>query len=51
MENNKTVTDVLATLRYQLERYRSMKNGLMCQMLNMKIRRLEDSLNVAAQNH
>lgn len=50
MEKNKTVMEALATLRYQVERYRMMKNGLMCQMLSMKIRRLEDTLNMSANS-
>ncbi len=49
MENNKTSMETLAALRYQVERYRSMKDGLMCQMLNMKIRRLENALKLSAK--
>ena len=49
MENNKTIMETLAALRYQVERYRSMKDGLMCQMLNMKIRRLENALKLSAK--
>ncbi len=51
MEKNDKVMQALAMLRYQLERYQTMKNGLMCQMLNAKIRRLEGSLNAVAGAH
>ncbi len=47
-ENNKQVTKTLEMLRYQVSRYQAMKNGMMCQMLNSKIRRLENSLNLSA---
>ncbi len=46
MEKNDNVTKALAVLRYQLDRYQSMKNGWKCQMLNAEIRRLEHSLNM-----
>lgn len=49
MENNRKMMEALAALRYQLERYRSMKKGFMCQMLNMKIRRLENALELDAK--
>ena len=49
MENNRKMMEALAALRYQLERYHSMKNGFMCQMLNMKIRRLENALELDAK--
>ena len=44
MEKNDNVPKALAVLRYQLDRYQSMKNGWKCQMLNAEIRRLEHSL-------
>ncbi len=51
MENKKTMIETLAALRYQVGRYQSMKNGMMCQMLNMKIRRLEGQLSIAGANN
>lgn len=46
-EKNEQVTKALEMLRYQVKRYQAMKNGLMCQMLNTQIRRLENSLNLS----
>jgi len=46
-EKNEQVTKTLEMLRYQVKRYQAMKNGLMCQMLNTQIRRLENSLNLS----
>ena len=32
--------NAIAMLRYQLQRYRTMGNGTMCQLLNLKIQKM-----------
>jgi len=36
----KTNEKMISLLRYQIERYQSLKNGVMCQMLNAKLNKL-----------
>lgn len=40
----------LAMLRYQADRYQSMRNGSMCQRVNAEIRRLLDQMGANAKN-
>lgn len=40
----------LAMLRYQADRYRSMRNGAMSQRVNAEIRRLLDQMGADAKN-
>lgn len=40
----------LAMLRYQADRYQSMRNGSMCQRVNAEIRRLLDQMGATAKN-
>ena len=43
-EKNDDLKKTLEMLRYQVQRYQFMKNGLMCQKLNTQIRNLEKTL-------
>lgn len=36
----KTNEKMISLLRYQIERYQSLKNGVMCQLLNAKLNKL-----------
>lgn len=40
MKNSETKEGLVAYLRYQLERYKSMKNGFMCQQVSSQLRSL-----------
>lgn len=40
----------LAMLRYQADRYQSMRNGSMCQRVNAEIRRLLEEMGASAKN-
>lgn len=50
MSRNEESQRALAMLRYQADRYQSMKNGLMCQRVNAEIRRLLDEMDANARN-
>lgn len=40
----------LAMLRYQADRYQSMRNGSMCQRVNAEIRRLMNEMGESSKN-
>ena len=52
MNENEKSMRTLAMLRYQADRYQSMRNGFMCQRVNAEIRRLMNQLemNESAKN-
>lgn len=43
-------TNAIAMLRYQLQRYRTMGNGTMCQLLNLKIQKMLEENGCSAKN-
>lgn len=50
MNRNEESLRALAMLRYQADRYQSMRNGSMCQRVNAEIRRLLDEMGANAKN-
>ena len=46
MNENEKSMRTLAMLRYQADRYQSMRNGSMCQRVNAEIRRLMNQMEV-----
>ena len=50
MRENEKSLRALAMLRYQADRYQSMRNGTMSQRVNAEIRRLLDEMGANAKN-
>ena len=50
MRENEKSLRALAMLRYQADRYRSMRNGTMSQRVNAEIRRLLEEMDANVKN-